>query len=398
MNAIRIILIFLLPLISCQKTRYKDNPKLITYKLKKLPKTSEVRLSDLNAINIKYIPLETNEQCLITGINDLLSGNRIIAGGRFFLTKYWNTILEFKYDGSFVNRIGTVGRGPNEITTVYDVNIDKRNQSIYFLCDRGRKLNIYSEKGEFVKSFQIPFYSNEFTFTKNSILCYSENHFGNVENSYALIDTNALIIQKYPNKYPFKKHDGYFIWHENLFYRFNSRVFKKEVYSDTIYVFEDMRFKPHLVIEVGEKLMTPAARSEFDGQYLLKNYVDPLNLFEFGNYIYYEFIYRYVIPDDVLILGFIGSKKDNFRALFNTGQGIINDLDGGPNILPKTIKDENTIIGWIDALKLKAHVASDVFKNSSPKYPEKKKELEKLANSLKETDNPVLILVSLKKD
>ena len=32
-----------------------------------------------------------------------------------------------------------------------------------------------------------------------------------------------------------------------------------------------------------------------------------------------------------------------------------------------------------------------------PKYPEKKKELEKLANSLKETDNPVLIIVRLKK-
>jgi hypothetical protein len=37
------------------------------------------------------------------------------------------------------------------------------------------------------------------------------------------------------------------------------------------------------------------------------------------------------------------------------------------------------------------------FKNSAPKYPEKKKELEKLANSLKETDNPVLKLVRLKK-
>jgi len=37
------------------------------------------------------------------------------------------------------------------------------------------------------------------------------------------------------------------------------------------------------------------------------------------------------------------------------------------------------------------------FKNSSPEYPEKKKELEKLANTLKETDNPVLVLVRLKK-
>ncbi len=56
-----------------------------------------------------------------------------------------------------------------------------------------------------------------------------------------------------------------------------------------------------------------------------------------------------------------------------------------------------TLISWIDAIKVKAHVASEAFKNSTPKYPEKKKELEKLANSLKETDNLVLMLVRLKK-
>ena len=42
------------------------------------------------------------------------------------------------------------------------------------------------------------------------------------------------------------------------------------------------------------------------------------------------------------------------------------------------------------------YVASETFKNSTPKYPEKKEELEKLAASLDENDNPVLILVKLK--
>ncbi len=46
--------------------------------------------------------------------------------------------------------------------------------------------------------------------------------------------------------------------------------------------------------------------------------------------------------------------------------------------------------------KLKNHVAANAFRSSRPKYPEKKQKLEKLANSLKETDNPVLVLISLK--
>ena len=74
----------------------------------------------------------------------------------------------------------------------------------------------------------------------------------------------------------------------------------------------------------------------------------------------------------------------------------MNDLDGGPNIFPRTIKDDNTIIALVDALQIKTHVVSETFKNSKPKYPEKMKELEKLANNLKETDNPVLMIVKLK--
>jgi hypothetical protein len=62
-----------------------------------------------------------------------------------------------------------------------------------------------------------------------------------------------------------------------------------------------------------------------------------------------------------------------------------------------TMKDDSTIIGCVEARQLKAHVASETFKNSKPLYPEKKKELEMLANKLKETDNPVLVLVRLKR-
>jgi hypothetical protein len=212
-----------------------------------------------------------------------------------------------------------------------------------------------------------------------------------------LIDTNGKILESYPNKFPFNNQNTHAITGENLFYNFNRQVFKKEVYSDTVYSYENKVFKPHLVIQVGNKLITPQARSKFDGLYLAKNYISPLNLFEFGDYVYYEFVYKFALPDDVIIYSFIGSKKNNLKVIFNTGKGIINDLDGGPNIWPKTIQDDNTIVALVDALKLKTHVASEAFKNSIPKYPERKKELEILANSLKETDNPVLLLISLKK-
>jgi len=166
--------------------------------------------------------------------------------------------------------------------------------------------------------------------------------------------------------------------------------------SDTIYSFENIDFKPHTVIGVGKKQVTPKVRSECDMLEICANYIQPMNLLEFGDFIYYAFIYKFV-QGDVRIYGFIGSKKNNFLALFNLGEGLTNDLDGGPGILPLTTKDDNTIVTLIDALTLKKHIASADFKNSTPKYPEKKKELERLANSLKITDNPVLVLVKLSK-
>ena len=47
-------------------------------------------------------------------------------------------------------------------------------------------------------------------------------------------------------------------------------------------------------------------------------------------------------------------------------------------------------------MKLKNYISSDAFKSSNPKNPDKKKELEKLAKKIKETDNPILILIKIK--
>jgi hypothetical protein len=296
----------------------------------------------------------------------------------------------------FEKKIGTVGRGPNEYLVAHDVQLDKKTQEIYLLARWQKKFFVYSENGNLLRTFPITFSPSEFQFIDDKILCYSENHMGNIEKSYNLIDTNGIILKSFANKYPFDNRDAYVIQGENLFYHFNNQVFKKEVYSDTVFLYKNGAFRPNLVINVGEKLITPNARSQFDGLYLACNYISPLNLFEFGDYVYYEFVSKFDFSN-TLSFGFIGSKKSGFQTLINPEKGLINDLDGGPNILPRTTKDDNTIIGWVDALQLKTHVASEAFKNSLPKYPEKKKALENLANSLKETDNPVLILIKLKK-
>ncbi len=399
MKAIVKILIIIIGTASCQISTKKEESKIRTFNLREKPEISEIKLSDLGFVDIEYIPLETTDQSAIGRFGLRSVTDRFIIGDSFYIIKQFNSIVKFRDDGSFETRIGTLGRGPNEFQVAHDIDLDVENNKLYLVSGFQEKCNVYSESGEFVRTFKIPFHGPvQFRFDNNKILCYFENLQGNIENSYVVTDTLGEILKNFPNKYPFtlNKTGVVGIGRENLFYQFNRRLFKKEVYSDTIYVFEDMVFKPHIVIDVGNRLLTPEVRAQGDANYLGENYMSPRHLFEFGDYIYYEYTYSFVRLKSNIRYGLIGSKTTDFQAFIDADQGLINDLDGGLNLLPETIKDNNTLISWTEAINIKKHITSDKFRNSRPKYPEKKKELEKLANSLKETDNPVLMLVRLK--
>lgn len=76
------------------------------------------------------------------------------------------------------------------------------------------------------------------------------------------------------------------------------------------------------------------------------------------------------------------------------------DLRGGPDFnleFRNSYSSNNKIFSFVEAMTLKNYIAGEEFKKAVVADSEKKEELRKLADSLKETDNPVLILVRLKK-
>lgn len=371
--------------------------KVITFDLKKLPDLSIVKLSEIGATEIIYIPLKTTPQNVISEIDN------IVFSDNYFLTRDNSSSKApylFRYDGSFITEVGTFGRGPNEFTGISDIDINPINESIYIANGPQPKFLVYSKNGEFLRIFKNPIKGEmDFKFTEDGILCYINNSQGNIENSFALIDTTGKIIKKFPNKYPWKRYvPGAGFTFENIFYRFNNKLYKKEIYCDTVFIYNNKVFEPHIIIDVGNLTITQDARenakTRSDSEVILRNFLSPFNLFEFGDFIYYEI--GATINEVHDLYSFIGSKKSNFNALIVPHEGLINDIDGGPNIWPKSIKNDSTIVTWIDAIQFKKHIASGAFKSSNPKNPDKKKELEELAKLVKETDNPILILIKLK--
>jgi len=375
---------------------------LFVFDLKKLPDKSIVRLSEIGATEVEYIQLKTIPQDVVSQIFN------IVFSKNYILVREYSSIKSpclFQNDGSFVTRIGTLGRGSDEFTGINDIDINPKTGSIYLASGRRQqtKFLVYNINGTFIRAFEGPQagFEMQYEFTEDGILCYYNNFFGDIENSYVLIDTTGKIIKKFPNKYPYKRiFPGVGYEGENLFYRFRNQLYKKEIYSDTVFIYNNKEFVPHIIIDVGNLRINPDVRTNIrtisDARDVLSNYINPWNLFEFGDFIYYEF--GAIINEVRDRYSFIGSKNNNLRTLIVASEGLVNDLDGGPNIWPKTTKDVSTVVSWIEAMKFKEYIASDAFKNSSPKYPEKKKELEELAGNLSEFDNPVLMLVTFRND
>lgn len=372
---------------------------LTTFDLKDLSDLKTIKLSDLGVVDIDYIPLETNEQSFISGNFDLSSiGSRIIAEKDYYIIKHFTTIKKFRSDGSFVATIGKVGRGPDEFLTAHDIDINRKNQDIYIVDAWEKRFYVFSGNGDFIRTFPGPINTNGFRFTSDGILCYSTDYLGNIKNSYNLIDNQGKILKVFPNKYPWElESKNAPVFNDNIFYEFNNQVFKKEIYSDTIYVYDNRSFKPHLVIEHGERLFTTKARTNLNPSKPY-NFIRQQNIFEFGDYVFYEFL------SERSIYSFIASKNNNYKALsineldasYKRVKGFVNDIDCGPSLLPYAVKNDNTLVCIFEAFSLKKYIESQAFKDAVPKYPEKKIELERLVKNLKEDDNPVLILIKLK--
>jgi len=66
------IMVFSALLISCKTSDSKVENPLLYFDLKEMPYKTTLKLSDLGATDIQYIPLETNEQSVIPRIQKII--------------------------------------------------------------------------------------------------------------------------------------------------------------------------------------------------------------------------------------------------------------------------------------------------------------------------------------
>jgi len=193
---------------------------------------------------------------------------------------------------------------------------------------------------------------------------------------------------------------------EMLVYSIGNMVCFKEEFSDTVFYAnaKDNFFKPRMIFDSHGTLFTSAMRggSDIPGKDVTRiDYIYETSRYVFCWYWTSESLNGFLFDRKI-------KKKYNFFKVYAKDDfkseilknGLKDDLGGGPDFnieFAHNFFSDGKIFSLVEAMTLKKYVAGEGFKNAKIRDPEKKEKLKKLADSLNETDNPVLIVVTPKK-
>ncbi len=387
--------------IACSSNKHYDNNK-IELEISYTNNNSQIRLSDLNIFDIEYILLETNERSMFSGISiedDVLDDKVLVTDNAIYINSlFGSSILKFNLEGKFLTQIGKKGHGPDEYLFINDFSIDVKNNRIAILSLLQDKIFLYTTNGEFLKTISCPKDITHIFCTEGSVLGYKRNT-GTNTYAFDLLDYDGKIVKSYINKYQYTPGTIIFVQQDEecLHYYKNDTLYIKERYCDTIFKFADLQFEPYMVLNRGDKRYSTESlifSSEDEMREVRdladKNYINELELIEFDNYIY-----TYIIEDDSFKT-FLASKNITNGVSSSSYDFLKNDIDGGPDLFLLTSKDVKTLVSFINPHELKAYILTEDFINSKPVYPEKKEQLVRLANSVKEDDNPIIVLLKVR--
>ncbi len=145
MKALPYIAFLLLFLSSCQPAQQHNEQKgIIRLAMDPAHLPPIAKLSEI-AKSIRIVPLETNPGCLIGSTSHLYVGRNSIlistSGGE-------NNLMHFTSEGKFLNKIGSVGKGPGEYSDVNDMSVFENPLKVLIYPSSRHKILDYSFNGK----------------------------------------------------------------------------------------------------------------------------------------------------------------------------------------------------------------------------------------------------------
>ena len=110
----------------------------------------EIKLSDI-ADSVQYVPLETNDKCLI----DFINSGKVVKTGKYWFVSSNTRLYQYTTDGKFV-RTSVRGWWSRTIQ-LFPTDRCERGYGLIFMLTTSGKINVYEmETGKFLYDIKIP--------------------------------------------------------------------------------------------------------------------------------------------------------------------------------------------------------------------------------------------------
>lgn len=379
--------------------------------------------------SIEILPLEIDQKHPF--IEDQID-NLQITDKYIFFYSVKSGLLQYRRSGKFIRQIGSVGRGPGEYLLLRNYSINKKMNIIMGYSSWTHDLLMYDFEGKFLRP------ENPLFLNTNDYL--SVNLFG----KYYLIEQNSFVpeITDTSHIFNFAITDSLFnkakILTDPTYRTRKAEIFAnrynpndswknfywgippvKKIYSDYmdfLYYGGDTIYRINDKLDVAiNYIIEKGAHVPFDELHVRCH---PLSYFD------HVLVYDFQETAKYLFLDF-GYKKYMYKARFNKNNGSVqmlrndtpikdiilsgrlysrrregkfpsfnNDLCGGSAFIPQWT-DEKQWINLYPAYKL-VSLNLDSLQQVNVKNPDKRDQLVKLIQNMKETDGPVLMIAHLK--
>ncbi|MHC1779762.1 MAG: 6-bladed beta-propeller [Bacteroidales bacterium] len=408
-------------LCSCKNTKtgkQVDNPDLKTINIgESVGKGRIVNISEI-ATDIKYIPLETNKNSLI-GTSSIV----IYENGRIYV-RFSRMLQVFDSTGKFLFTFNRNGRGPQEYIDGL-IQIEKGTGNINVFESKGNIASIkrYSPEGTFLSNILL---KNPVDLSTSRVEQLSNSLFlmrisnritkNDIEYFALVVDTLSNIRQMIPtpdikmNKSSVTKYVG-----NRVINNLGSNLIFVNYYNDslricaglgnTIFSFDhEKAIYPRYNIDYGKYRDSDnknSTSSENPGRPITINshyYIENDNFLflyvQLGEYAHEPFVgKRWVTFDRVVerkdAYGLFNKKTGEFTLLNQPVKGIPgfrDDILKGPPVVVHHLSGDNTGSQMILATDFKEYVSKN---STSP-------QLKKIADNLKDEDNPVIALIKVR--
>jgi hypothetical protein len=238
-----LVIVFFIILVSCKHEQEEVKTKTVD---SKLVIDSVFNLSKLGRFS-NFIPLETNENSIISGISKIYFVDNHI----YILDREGRKgVFIFERNGKFIRKIGRIGGGPGEYVSIDDFTIDKNNLTIYLLTNRENIL-LYNIDGKYIRSFKIDFYASkiEYNSSFNKIYFVGDDSGDNL----IIADLNGKKIKGFFSNKDFGQHIRILI---NPFNNLDTIVLYRRFLDDNIYALKDDSLHIHCKIDFGDKALS----------------------------------------------------------------------------------------------------------------------------------------------